>query len=140
MQPYIDFLIEHWQLSTALLILILLFILNELREHLFGIPRVTPKSLVDLMNHHDGVVIDIRSASDYTKGHILGAINIPQADIQQRQALIDEHKNKTLILVCASGQHSATLGAHLRKLGFPKVFCLSSGMRKWSEEGLPTVK
>ena len=95
------------------------------------------KTIVDAKNSAYQVV-DLRSAADYTKGHIEGAINVPFG--KGMQTLFSTlPNNKTLILQCYSGQTASQTMAALRIMGY-KAYNLSGGMSGWTGAGNPLVK
>ena len=93
-----------------------------------------------LMNQQNALVLDIRDASEYSKGHLINARNVPLAEIEERAGEIEKHKNKPLIVVCETGQRSGRAIATLRKRGFERVFSLDGGISAWRQAGLPLEK
>ncbi|NLC94131.1 MAG: rhodanese-like domain-containing protein [Bacilli bacterium] len=77
-------------------------------------------------------IIDIRNRSDYKKGHLLGAINIPLDKL-----IMDEQKyltkDEVYYIVCKYGRQSALLCEYLSSLGYLVVNCLG-GMENWKGE------
>ena len=78
----------------------------------------------------DALVLDLRSAEDYAKGHILGAKNLPLADLERRAGELEKHKAKPVIVHCGDGNRAGGGVAALRKLGFGSVSNLSGGYRR----------
>ena len=73
----------------------------------------------------DATVVDIRSAEDFEKSHIDGAVNVPFGEgMQESFADLPEGK---LIVTCYSGQTAGQTIAILRALGYDAV-SLKSGM------------
>lgn len=62
------------------------------------------------------IIIDLRSWSDYKKGHIPKAINIPYEDFEMYKGQIA--RNKTLILYCERGGISTVLARDLSQEGY----------------------
>ena len=48
-----------------------------------GGPSVNTLAATQMINRSDAIVVDLRSAEDYAKGHILGAKSIPLADLER---------------------------------------------------------
>ncbi len=140
MDPYISFLVEHWMLSAAFGAILLLLIGNELRQRSFGVPGVSPQQLVDLLNHKDAVVIDIRSHERFDLGHILGAHNIPSENFEPGLKTLNKYKAKPIVLVCAQGNDSPKKGKVLKQNGFTELYHLSGGMDAWHAQGMPVTK
>ena len=75
------------------------------------------------------LVVDVRTAREFTSGHLPGAINIPLGELRAtvRQKVPD--KNQPLLLHCLSGGRSAIAVRQLRGLGYASVFNLGSYSR-----------
>ncbi|MBS0286398.1 MAG: rhodanese-like domain-containing protein [Proteobacteria bacterium] len=140
MTPYITFLVEHWMLSTAFGVIVLLLIINEWRHRSFGIPGINPQQLVELLNHKEAVVVDVRATERFDLGHILGAMNIPAQNFGSSVKTLNKYKSKPVILVCAMGQESPKLGKLLKEGGFTTLYHLSGGMEAWHAQNLPVTK
>jgi phage shock protein E len=65
------------------------------------------------------VVIDVRSAGEYSSGARDGSLNIPLADLENGADKLD--RLKPVVLCCASGTRSAMAAAILKRKGFKKV-------------------
>jgi len=80
------------------------------------------------------VIIDVRSAEDFAKGHIPGAINVPRAHWDNPRGLSRE---KTNVLYCYSQQcHlAANACAQFAGKGYP-VMELEGGFGAWKETEL----
>ena len=105
-----------------------------------GGPWVSTLEATQLMNRSDALVIDLRDASEYARGHILGAKNMPLADLERRAGELEKHKAKPLILHCSDGNRAGGAVAQLRKLGYGSVHNLSGGFAAWQQAGLPVEK
>jgi rhodanese-related sulfurtransferase len=101
---------------------------------------VSTLQATQLMNRSDALVVDLRPAADYAKGHILGATNIPATDLDKRMPELEKHKARPLIVHCADGGRSGTAAAALRRAGFGNVVSLSGGFGAWQQAGLPVEK
>jgi rhodanese-related sulfurtransferase len=105
-----------------------------------GGPWVTTLEATQLMNRSEAMVIDVRDAAEFGRGHILGAKSYPLPDLERRAAELEKHKAKPLILHCADGNRAGNAIAILRKHGFEKLYNLSGGYGAWQQAGLPTEK
>ena len=137
MESFIVFLGQQWMLVGALLSCILLLVFHDSKR---AGAAVTPQAAVNLMNQQDAVVVDLRDAKDFKAGHIVDAINIPYASVDQRMGELEAHKDKPLILVCKMGSHSSAVGKKLAGKGFTGVRRMSGGMMEWQGQQLPLVK
>jgi rhodanese-related sulfurtransferase len=93
-----------------------------------------------LINRQDALVVDVRETAEWSAGHIPNARHIALGHLDKRLSEIEKHKDKPVILVCASGNRSGAGCSRLKKAGFQQVFNLHGGMRSWSEAGLPLAK
>jgi len=93
-----------------------------------------------LMNREDAVVVDLRPAADFAKGHILGARSVPLAELEKRAADLDKYKAKPVIVYCNTGNSSGASVALLRRNGFANVVNLAGGYAAWQQAGLPVEK
>jgi rhodanese-related sulfurtransferase len=74
-------------------------------------------------------LIDVRTAEEYSAGHIPGAINIPIDVLPQQLANID--KTKTVAVYCATGARSLNAKQFLAAQGYPNVVNLQRGIATW---------
>jgi rhodanese-related sulfurtransferase len=89
------------------------------------------KELEALMSDgKDLVIVDVREPELFSKDHIKGAINIPYDDAKPR--IVKELAPKDrIVFVCHGGPMGDELGKLLVKNGYPDVYNLAGGMKKW---------
>ena len=75
-------------------------------------------------NESKYLVIDLRTAEDYGKGHIKGAVNIPLTQLPQNLDKLP--MDKTLMLYCYTGQTTSLAMVPLKQYGY-KVVSISRG-------------
>ncbi|RZM27278.1 MAG: rhodanese-like domain-containing protein [Pedobacter sp.] len=66
------------------------------------------------------VVLDVRTAGEFSSGHIAGSINISLGTIRDRYIELD--REKTYITTCSHGLRSGKVEKILRELGFKHVY------------------
>ncbi|PWB32079.1 rhodanese-like domain-containing protein [Pseudomonas sp. SDI] len=133
----IEFATNHYLLVAIFVVLLVLLIVTEARK---GGRSLSTGELTALVNSDKGLVIDIRSTKDFSAGHIVGALNIPQDKFAARTGELAKHKaSKTLIIVDANGQHAGTIARELLKDGY-NAAKLSGGVSSWKADNLPLVK
>ena len=76
-----------------------------------------------IINENKGTIVDVRTPVEYMGGNVVGSINIPLQEIQQR---LDEVKNlkQPLVLCCASGNRSGQATQFLSHQG---IECVNGG-------------
>jgi phage shock protein E len=71
------------------------------------------------------LIIDVRSAQEYSSGHVEGAENIAHNEIISKKneliTLTQNDLSKTIIVYCASGKRSALAKKDLQSLGYTHV-------------------
>ena len=105
-----------------------------------GGPWVNTLQATQLMNREDAVVVDLRPAADFAKGHILGSRSIPLAELEKRAGDLDKYKAKPVIIYCDAGNRAGGGVALLRRNGFANVVNLAGGYAAWQQAGLPVEK
>jgi rhodanese-related sulfurtransferase len=137
MKQLSEFIINHWQLSGALVVLIILMFINELISQKNKTKELDPQMAVDLINNAEAVVIDIREKDLFKKGHIIDSINASADDFNLPK--MNKYKEKKLILVCAKGIQAASVASKIRPLGFQPLV-LKGGITSWQQADLPLIK
>jgi len=133
-----EFAGNHTLLVFALVTSFLLVIFTELRRKATGMMAVQPTDAVKLINN-DAVVLDMRSAESYSRGHIVGARNVPMDELDGHLEKLARFKSKPVVAVCDAGITSSKAVNTLRNSGFESVYNLKGGMNAWGQAGLPVV-
>lgn len=77
-------------------------------------------------------IVDVRTPSEFSSGHIQGAINIDW--VNDRKRLMTLSKTDTLLVYCQSGRRSALAVAYLKDHGFSYLFNMSGGLIQWKKD------
>lgn len=109
---------------------------NRLR----GIKEVDPIAALQLINHKNALVLDVRENDEYKSGHVLNAIHIPLGKLKGRIGELLKYQDRPIVVVCRSGNRSATACAILGKQGFAQAHNLAGGMVAWQKANLPLEK
>jgi phage shock protein E len=81
-------------------------------KQLFQIPNA---GLAQVLQR-DAVIVDVRTKTEYSQGHIAGSKNIPLNEIRLKTDMIRKW-NKPVVTVCRSGNRSATAKKLLKAAG-----------------------
>ena len=133
-----QFIMNHWALWAALILILLLLLVNEFLTQKKRAKELSPQAAVALINHESAVVVDLRDTESYRAGHIIDAIRASADDFQQQR--MDKYKQQPLILVCPRGLQSAALATKLHEQGFVQPLVLGGGIAAWQAASLPLVK
>ena len=135
MQQFNSFVVNNWPLFLALLIILVLLARTWIGPG--AVRSVRPTEALQLINHHNALVVDVRSDKEFQEGHILNALHIPLGVLSSRMAELEPYKAGPIILVCRSGARSAQAAGTLKKQGFTDVHNLSGGNLAWVNARLP---
>ena len=105
-----------------------------------GSKGISPAMATQLINREDAKVIDVRTAEEYSTGHLPDSRNIPLESLGERAGELDKFKESQLILICQTGNRSATACKQLGNLGFTRINNLDGGIAAWRTAGLPLKK
>ena len=135
-----DFAGRNPILSLALAGLTVAIIWNEIAGRMGGFKRVGPAELTGMINRDNALVVDLRAAGDFAKGHIAGARNVQMSQFDPENKQLAPAKDLPVVLVCNVGQTATAAAKRLRKAGFAKVSVLEGGIQAWQGADLPLVK
>ncbi len=105
-----------------------------------GIKEVDCTAALQLVNHKDALVLDVREESEYKLGHILNSTLIPLGKLNERVGELEKYKERPIVVVCRSGNRSGTACAMLGKFGFTQAYNLAGGVTAWQKANLPLEK
>ncbi|MEX2130907.1 MAG: rhodanese-like domain-containing protein, partial [Pseudohongiellaceae bacterium] len=137
MAQFIEFVGNHWILSSAWLLLVAAIFFQHSRT---SAKSVGPQQAVMLINRADAVVIDVRDKKEYDSGHIVDSINIPLTKLNQRIAELEKYREKPLVIVDKLGQHASEACNTLQKAGYSQAVKLAGGLTEWKAQSLPLIQ
>ena len=86
------------------------------------------------------VLLDVRSAGEFEKGHIPGAVHIPHDELGGRLTELAAHRDHEIVLYCHSGRRAGIAADLLVAAGFEKLAHLDGDMAGWVENGFPVER
>ena len=86
------------------------------------------------------VVLDVRTAAEFEKGHIPGATNIDINSVKFDEKIGALDKSKTYLVNCAVGMRSEKACNTMEKMGFKHLYNLESGFDGWKKARKPVEK
>ena len=105
-----------------------------------GIKEADCTAALQLINHKNALVLDVREDSEYKAGHILNSRLVPLGKLNERIGELEKHKDQPIVVVCRSGNRSGTACAILGKNGFSQAYNLAGGVIAWQKANLPLEK
>ena len=128
-----NFLLDNWMLVSVALASGLALLVPVLTQG----NGLSLAQAVMLMNRDKAVVVDVCEPDEFARAYILGAKNVPLAQLEAQLPQVAKNKSAPLILVCQSGVRSARATAVARKLGYENAQSLAGGMKAWIAASLP---
>ena len=112
-------------------------------EKIEDVTIVSAEEAIDMiLANPDLVVIDSRKKTEYLKGHIEGAINILNTNLNQAGLeKISPDKSKEILFYCNGTRclRSSDSIKKARNWGYTKLIWFRGGWKEWTEKRLPVV-
>jgi hydroxyacylglutathione hydrolase len=102
-----------------------------------AVPQLDAGDLAQSLRHGGVTLIDVRSDTEWTAGHVSGALHIPLGHLLDRLAEVP--KTKPVVLMCQGGGRSSVGASLLLAHGFDRANNLTGGISAWAKAGLPVV-
>ena len=141
MQQISEFIVNNLLLFAALFGVMVMLIKAELDHQANKGLYLSPANAIRLMNNDsDTLVIDTRTAAEFSSGHIKGAKNMPLSDFAKNVDELATYKSNPVLVYCNSGNTVIRAIKLLQKAGFAKISNLEGGIGAWKEASMPLVK
>ena len=101
---------------------------------------LTATGAVTLINREKAVIIDVSETDEFAAGHVVGAKNVPFAELENKLPLAAKNKALPLIFLCPLGARAGRAVAVAKKLGYDQAQALNGGLKAWREASLPLEK
>jgi rhodanese-related sulfurtransferase len=100
-------------------------------------PRISQTEALKLYREGRAVFVDVRSNTQFSFGHIKGALSIPGSQIVSRFQEVPVQKTVITYCACSEEQSSGRAVAELVNHGVKNVFALKGGWTEWKANGYP---
>jgi rhodanese-related sulfurtransferase len=101
---------------------------------------ISAKEAKELIAKGEAQVLDVRTPSEFSGGHIPGAINIDIGSPTFEVAIKKLDMSKPYVVNCQSGGRSSRACSIMQNLGFKSAMNLDGGITSWKSEGFPVEK
>ena len=123
----------------TILILVLLVAAFLVVKRVMAGPSISPSEAASRVAAGTAVLIDVRELDEWKDGVAESALLCSFSDLRgsrdQWKPVLDAHRDKELIVYCASGARSGIVADMLRREGFKVVN--AGGFGDWRGAGLP---
>ena len=117
-----------------------MFLWSLFGYRLRGVKEVGSAEALQLINHKNAIILDVREESEFKAGHILNSKLLPLGKVRERIGELERYREQPVVVVCRSGQRSAAACVLLGKHGFSQVYNLTGGVLGWQKASLPLEK
>lgn len=109
------------KINVILIIIICMFVTSGCSndENIITYTSITIEQMEEL--YDEGVIIDVRTNSEYESYNIDGSINIPLDEITSIEQIVTD-KSTQIFVYCASGARSNEAAETLINLGYTNVY------------------
>lgn len=135
-----EFVSNHAVMVLGFVSILGMIAFTEWRRAASGAKNIAPAMAINLVNHEDAVMLDVREQSEFKGGHIINAIHIPLSKLAADVDRLSKFKDKPVIAYCRSGARSMGACSTLKKNGFDNVHNLGGGLAAWQNAGLPVTQ
>ena len=105
-----------------------------------GVKEVSSAEALQLINHKNAIVLDVREPNEYDSGHVLNSKLVPLGKLKERMGELEKFKEQPIVVVCRSGNRSGTACYLLGRKGFSQAYNLAGGVQAWQKNNLPLEK
>ena len=96
--------------------------------------QITMEEAVTMMEEESGyIILDVRTAQEYSEKHIPGAINVANESIGTEDIPELPDKDQLILVYCRSGNRSKQASEKLMKLGYTNIVEIG-GINSWPGE------
>jgi rhodanese-related sulfurtransferase len=134
-----EYISHHPYLAIATVIAVVVAVVMELRSRTASAAAVSANIAIALHNK-GALILDVRSAEEYSGGHIVDAKNIALEKLTEQADTLKKYREKPIVVVCESGMRSAQGARLLKSLGFSQAMNLQGGLAAWRSDNLPLTK
>jgi rhodanese-related sulfurtransferase len=99
-------------------------------------PMIASELLARISTGTAPTVVDVRTRTEFARGHVPGAVNIPLWKVLSGAPSIAMSLDDPLVVYCGHGPRAWLAGAALRRRGFRRVEYLDGHMSQWRRAGL----
>lgn len=134
-----EYISHHPYLAIATVVAAVVALIMELRSRTASAAAVSANIAIALHNK-GALILDVRSAEDYSGGHIVDAKHIELDKLSDQADTLKKYREKPIVVVCETGMRSAQAAKLLKSLGFSQVMNLQGGLTTWRSDNLPLTK
>jgi rhodanese-related sulfurtransferase len=102
--------------------------------------EVTANEAAQFIKKDHPLILDVRTAGEYSRGHLRDAVLIPVQELQKRLKELASYKDREILVYCATGNRSTVASKILIDNGFRQITNMRHGIYEWAEDNLPVKR
>ena len=102
--------------------------------------EVTSREAADLIKNEGPIVLDVRTPNEYNRGHLHNSLLIPVQELQSRYKELGNHKEREILIYCATGNRSTVASKILIDSGFKHIVNMRRGIYDWQKKNYPVSR
>lgn len=103
------------------------------------VKQVNVSEFQKLIKETDGILLDVRTQSEYGNGHIANAGQLNYYSLDFKRKLLLLSKEEPIYLYCNTGYRSERAAGFLVKNGYKNIYNLEHGIMDWELNNLPVI-
>lgn len=127
------------QLKNGLMVLLAAVSLSSFASDRPTVSQAQVLSVINAPKATSFTLLDVRTAKEYSEGHIAKAKNISHSDLEANLSMLPSDKEQMIVVYCRSGRRAGVAEAILRTAGYKNVWHLDGDMNGWLASELPVV-
>ncbi|HLZ23319.1 MAG TPA: MBL fold metallo-hydrolase [Ktedonobacterales bacterium] len=102
-------------------------------------PTDVPEISIDVLAQRapGAYVLDVREPEEYARGHVPGAVSLPQSELASRMDEVP--RDRPVLVICHSGSRSLRSAQFLAQMGYTNVANVAGGTAAWRADGRPVA-
>jgi rhodanese-related sulfurtransferase len=93
----------------------------------------------DMIARSEPLILDVRTPQEFKTGHLPNAVLLPVQALQQQVERLAPHRDREILVYCATGNRSTVASKILIDAGFKQVASLRHGIVDWHHRDFPVV-
>lgn len=103
--------------------------IKRLLKRGFYTNKIDYRTLQRMMKENSSIILlDVRNILEFETGHLIGALNIPLGELENKVGLLIPNRGQTIIVYCNKGVKSKVAVDILIEMGYTNVYELKGGL------------
>jgi rhodanese-related sulfurtransferase len=102
--------------------------------------EVSSREAADLIQNEQAIILDVRTPNEYKRGHLHNSVLIPVQELQTRYKELGTHKDREILIYCATGNRSTVASKILIDSGFKHIVNMRGGIYDWHKKNYPIAR